>query len=128
MVGVMTCSAYGLDAVDRAIEQWPKDVVGAVVAAVVDEMVGVMAVSKELCPVETGALRDSGAVSEPVVDGTGAFVILSYGGNGSVPYALIQHENLAYLHAAGKEAKFLERPLLEWANQGLVAIRAKVGA
>jgi hypothetical protein len=96
---------------------------------------GIMAQSKELVPVDTGALRASGYVELPVIDGLGASVELGYGGPASRPnpktgeetdvYAIIVHEDLEAHHKVGI-AKYLEIPFLQ-AQRGMASrIRAGV--
>lgn len=85
-------------------------------AALYQEAEDIMAKSKPLVPVDTGALRASGQVQTPRVSGNAVSVTLGYG-NSSVAYALIVHENLSAHHDVG-QAKYLEQPFLE-ATQGL---------
>jgi len=72
--------------------------------------------SKRLAPLDTGNLRGSGFGE---VDATGSdevigTVIFNAGvdDNGN-SYALIQHENMAFRHPRGGQAKYLEQPLNE---------------
>lgn len=74
----------------------------------------IMAVAKGQTPVDTGALRASGQVSLPTVEGSTVSVELGFG-NSSVNYAVFVHENLQAKHPVGK-AKYLEDPVLQWAN------------
>jgi len=71
-------------------------------------------------PIDTGALMGSGLVPPPEIDSRGATVIMGFGGP-AAPYALIQHENLAYHHPVG-QAKYLSEPV----NRELPAIRKAV--
>lgn len=61
--------------------------------------------SQAIVPLDESPLQNSGAVT---VDGTS--VIVSYGVGESAEYAVIQHENLQYSHAPGRQAKYLEQP------------------
>lgn len=70
----------------------------------------VMAESKRLVPVDTGALKGSGYVTAPAVDGGKIEVELGYGGP-AAQYAVRQHEDLSLRHPGGGQAKFLEQPL-----------------
>lgn len=76
---------------------------------------GILARGQDLVPFDTGALFDSGEVSEP--EGVlGSYVSIEIGfGNEKVNYAIIQHENLEYKHPNGGQAKFLEQPCMEQA-------------
>lgn len=70
----------------------------------------VMAQSKRLVPVDTGALKGSGYVDQPRVELGRVSVELGYGGPASA-YAVRQHEDLSLRHPDGGQAKFLEQPL-----------------
>ena len=67
----------------------------------------VMTVSKGQTPVDTGAMRGSGYVTEPDVTGAKVTVEAGYGGP-SDHYVVEQHENLSIQHRNGG-AKFLEK-------------------
>lgn len=67
--------------------------------------------SKEIVPYDTGALQRSGKVKG--YPGQYPVVYTSYGSS-SVPYALIQHENMNYFHPGGKKAKYLEIAVKEF--------------
>lgn len=103
----------------------------AVCSALFIEGESIMAKSKELVPVDTGALRASGTVKKPVKDKTGKIsVSLEYGGvargvfvserttnvkkdpNVS-EYALKVHEDLSAWHIPPTQAKYLEMPFRE---------------
>lgn len=85
-------------------------------AALRAEAERIMAASKRLVPVDTGALRASGRVEGPVWGGETVSVGLLYGGP-AAPYAVYVHENLAARHPTG-QAKYLEQPVNE-ATAGL---------
>lgn len=72
----------------------------------------VMTRAKELCPVDTGALRSTGHVDPPERKGQDFEIVLGFGGP-AVPYAEEVHENLEARHNEGQQAKFLETPLNE---------------
>jgi hypothetical protein len=67
--------------------------------------------SKKRTPVDTGNLRASTYVTEPIIDGDHISVSIVVGGV-AAPYAVYVHENLEAFHEVG-EAKFLESTLLE---------------
>jgi hypothetical protein len=80
----------------------------------------VMTASKEIVPVDTGALKSTGVVLQPVISGDRIDVLLGYGGPArnktgkDVGYAWYVHENLEGHHFHGNgQAKYLERPLME---------------
>lgn len=83
--------------------------------AVVLEGERIMAESKGECPVDTGALRASGNVSQEE-EGT---VTLGY----PLDYAVYVHENLSAIHPTGK-AKFLEDPV----NRNLPILPETIGS
>ena len=65
----------------------------ALAAALYQEGQGILGVSQaEYVPVDQGALRGSGFVREPVVEGPLVTVTIGYGGV-AAPYALAIHEN-----------------------------------
>lgn len=66
---------------------------------------------EEFVPVDLGALRASGHVTQPKSMGDETVVELVYGGP-AAPYAVIQHERLDFDHNVG-QAKYLEIPALE---------------
>ena len=61
--------------------------------------------SHKYVPYDTGRLQESGKVKG--YPGRYPVVYTSYGGP-DVPYALIQHENMSYIHPGGRKAKYLE--------------------
>lgn len=67
--------------------------------------------SKKIVPWDTGTLKDSGRVEDPVVDSNGIEVEISYGGAAS-KYAGIVHENMNARHKDGTSAKYLEIPVM----------------
>lgn len=88
----------------------------------------IMAVSKRLVPVDTGALRASGFVELPEIQGDRVSVTLAYGGP-AADYAVPVHENLQARHTVG-QAKYLEEPFLA-AREGVLdelreALRAAI--
>lgn len=70
-----------------------------------------MTESKRRVPVDTGVLRSSGFVQEPVRSGRNISVTLGYGGAAS-SYAVPVHENLEAFHPHG-QSKYLESVLDE---------------
>jgi hypothetical protein len=72
----------------------------------------IMTVAKERVPVDLGALRASGYVSEPQREGGSVVVELGFGG-AAAAYAVRQHEDLSLNHPGGGQAKFLESALDE---------------
>lgn len=61
--------------------------------------------ARDLVPIDTAALERSGrAVVDP--DKMEATVLFD------TPYAVIQHEDLTFRHAPGRQAKYLEQPMI----------------
>jgi hypothetical protein len=64
----------------------------------------VLGVAQELVPLEEGPLQKSGRV---VVSKQGHQAQIVF----DTPYAVVQHENLDYQHAPGRQAKYLSTPM-----------------
>ena len=67
----------------------------------------ILAESKKICPVETGFLRGSGYVTEPVIAYGQILLSIGYGAG----YAYWVHELIENYHHPPTKAKFLEEPL-----------------
>lgn len=63
----------------------------ALSVALYREALRIFAESQRITPVDTGALRGSGVVTEPRVTGTTVEVVIGYGGP-AAPYAVYVHE------------------------------------
>ena len=74
--------------------------------------------SKEQVPLDTGALKNSCAVS---ASDDGMQGCVSY----DTPYAVIQHEVTTFQHQRGRKAKYLEDPAFDGGVQGRMAQAAK---
>ena len=104
----------------KAIAQkFPKHVASGIYVEAQIEMTE----AKRRCPVSPlpapsgvvpGTLRASGQVGDPEFEGKNISVTLSFGGPGSgaEDYAIVQHENLEFVHTTG-QAKWLESTLDE---------------
>jgi hypothetical protein len=68
-----------------------------------------MTASKQIVPLDDGKLMDSGFVDDPKINRNSISVGLFYG----TEYALIQHEDMNFKHAAGRKAKYLIDPVKE---------------
>jgi len=84
---------------------------------VFSEALEIMAASKKIVPVKTGALRGSGRVEPPKASGSDISVMMVYGGP-AAPYAFKVHED----HPT--KSKFLERP----ADERLEGFQARMKA
>lgn len=64
--------------------------------------------SQAIVPLDETPLQQSGTIQQ-----IGNNVYIGYGFGESAAYAVIQHENLQYAHAPGRQAKYLEQPFRE---------------
>lgn len=62
----------------------------------------VLAESRRLVPLEEGTLERSGRVTIDGLEGAVTY---------DTVYAVVQHEELTYRHAPGRQAKYLEQPM-----------------
>lgn len=69
--------------------------------------------SQGYCPVDTGALVDSGSIESGVEIGDKAFCRISYGNGGQIHYAAIVHERTDLHHTFPTRAKFLQSAVEE---------------
>lgn len=98
---------------------------GNIKEALYAEAQAILSTSRELVPVgETGNLQSSGRVHDPFVVGKTTSVEITYGGAAGgdemVNYAIIQHENEDFKHAPGRQAYYLQEPMMD-ASEGLSA-------
>ena len=77
--------------------------------------------SQDEVPIDTNALRTSGQLGFPTIEGKNVVVEISYGG-AAVDYAMIVHEDLEARHREGKKAKYLEDP----ARRALVGMDGRI--
>jgi hypothetical protein len=75
---------------------------------------------EEFCPIKTGALKSTGHVQHPQINGADVTVALGYGGP-AAPYAVVVHETNKHYNF-DKQWKYLETPLKE----ALPAIQQKL--
>jgi len=114
----------GVPQMQRNLQRAAAQIRDKVAAALYREAERVMTKSKrDHVPVDTGTLRASGHVEQPVRKGRNVSVTLAFGGP-AAPYALAVHEHLSrhsppsWQHGhvtfspAGRGPKYLERPLL----------------
>ena len=95
--------------------KWGATAVPAVAQALHEEAQRIFERSQDLVPFDEGTLAQSGQVFPPAVIGDGVMVEIGYGGAASA-YAEVQHENLAYRHDPGRQAKYLEEPFYDRLN------------
>ena len=105
----------------RAISaKYPDDVARALYREAQIEMTE----AKRQTPVDTGVLRASGHVQDPIHAGKHISVTLAFGGAAET-YALIVHEDLEAFHRIGN-AKFLEGPLKQSAPYMAARVAARI--
>lgn len=108
----------------QAVQRHTKE---AMTLAAVKHANKVMSASKQLVPVDTGALMISGEVLDPVVTDQDVSVDLVYGTSEPTSnYAIVQHERLDFNHPNGGQAKYLDQPLLAMADDLTTAIAETV--
>lgn len=119
-------SLTGVEKVAKKVQDYGAKAGRHVAASLYYEAELMMTEAKRLTPVDTGALRASGIVEQPVI-GLGGFgsdvsVRLGFGGP-AAPYAVYVHENLDpnVQHKVG-QAKFLETAVLN----GVVGLAERI--
>lgn len=119
----------GQKEIGRKFGKYGRAVADAIPGALFREANRIMTDSKKLVPVDTGALRSTGHVEEPVRKGRKVSVEIGYGGPagsggsvepgkgrsgnpapGHVGYAVLVHEDMTAGHVVG-QAKYLETPI-----------------
>ena len=98
----------------------------ALVLAAAEKAVGtaaehVLGESTKVVPIEEGTLSRSGR-TDTERDGATVVAAVSY----DTPYAVAQHERLDFRHDEGRQAKYLETPLLAEANTVRDIVAAEV--
>ncbi len=111
----MSLEVKGVELVVGNLDKAHVELVQAAAAGLYQAGEAMMADSKaNFVPVDTGTLKNSGFVEQPVIDEGLIQVTLGYGG-AAEDYAVVQHERLDYHHAVGGP-KYLERPVLNAAK------------
>jgi hypothetical protein len=100
----------GGDEARRTLRALGDNAGAAMGAALYLEAERIMADSRPLVPVDTGALRASGHVRPAVEGANRVSVIFGYGGPAK-KYAVPQHQRTDYRHRVG-QAKYLSEPTL----------------
>jgi Bacteriophage protein of unknown function (DUF646). len=98
----------GQDKVIGRLRSLGGDSTRVLAAALYQEGEGLIAEAKQETPVDTGALRASGYVAQPVTENSKVTVQVGFGGI-AAPYAVFVHENAEANHPVGKW-KYLEDP------------------
>lgn len=112
----------GMDAILRLLLRGSDAALDATRRGLYEEANIIFNKSVRLVPFHYGTLAASGRVHDPVVDGRDVMVEITYGGPAAsknpkkpgevyIGYAEIQHENMSFKHAPGRQAKYLENPV-----------------
>ena len=113
----ITHEITGIEKIRALIKSHKEKAVQALKRELYVEAEGIMTQSKELVPVDTGNLRDSGTVALPRQEGSVVLQELGFGGS-AADYAVYVHENTVVFHPVGM-AKFLEIPFRQ-AQRGMI--------
>lgn len=116
----MTVTVHGLAELASRFRALSADVVNDAEAEIEESLQKLMEDSQELCPVKTGALRDS-AYFNVTRQGDRVSGEVGY----SADYALEVHEDTTREHATGT-AKFLETPFVAGQDEVVKAIGERV--
>ncbi len=108
----MKIELEGKDQVALALRLLGPRAAKAAAAALFKEANAIMNKAKEITPVDTSTLKNSGHVRVPEINGSEVTVAMGFGGAAS-EYAVKVHEDLDAYHKPPTQAKFLERPFLE---------------
>lgn len=108
----MRIQLRGIEQVQRRLQHVADTTARSLAAALTVEAEAIMGKSKEIVPVDTGALRSTGHVQPPETAGAQVTVEMGYGGP-AAPYAVFVHERVELRHNPPTQAKFLEQPALE---------------
>jgi hypothetical protein len=120
-VGV-TFKIRGLDKVIKAIDRRVLEYRVAVAAGVYMLANEIMTDAKRRTPVDVGALKGSGYVTQP--EEAGGWIVSNLGfGGPAKDYAIVQHERTEFSHPEGGEAKFLENAANAFTGSGARIVR-----
>lgn len=120
----------GLDQVQQRLQTVLRQMTAAAPGALVEEGQRIMDVSQGLVPVDTGLLKSTGQVQ--LFDAYQATVVeLSYGMDGTAPYAAIVEFDTTMNHPNGGQALYLSEPFFAatagMAERLAASIRAQMG-
>lgn len=125
----VTAELQGLEAAEKNFNDKLRQIKRYSVKGITDVALDLLSKAVQLAPVDTGDLRGSGSATVNGVEvargsGSGSTGIVGAAPEGdadevwaevgfSAEYAYVQHENLAYNHPKGGQAKYLEKPFVE---------------
>ena len=127
---MFTVEITGLEDVGQRVETVLRQLGQAGQHALYQEGVTIMGASHDLVPIDTGLLRMTGFVSNPVMEGTTAMVELRYGAHGMAPYALVVHEDRIppMNHPRGGHSHFLSEPFFAATDGMLERLAAAIAS
>ena len=102
----------GVTNLQRSLGQMRTEILPVAKEVIYAEAQNILSDSREIVPFLRGVLSSSGRVHEPVMYSDSVLVEVSYGG-AAAPYAEVQHENMEFAHAPGREALYLYTPVEE---------------
>lgn len=106
----------GLAELQQRLQALVVEVTPLMAIAVQQEGDAILEESQPLVPIDTGALRESGTVSDAAIMGAVASVQISYGGPGEgfertpSTYAIRVHEDVTMRHPRGGQSHYLSQP------------------
>ncbi len=100
----------------KNFQAWVVHMEGQTVNVLKDALQPTFDKSQVLVPKKDGDLKASGYLETRVFQGK-SVVEMGYGKGGKPEYAILQHEDLEFHHDAPTQAKFLEQPLLDDADE-----------
>lgn len=109
---MITMDLQGIQAVTQNLQRLQRPPTHVLGGALYAEGNRIMGRSVTLVPVDTGLLRSTAHVERPVESGPEVSVTLSYGGNGTAPYAWIQEWNTEFNHPQG-QSHYLQQAVFE---------------
>lgn len=120
----------GLDQVQRRLETVIRQMITGAPGAAVEEGNRIMGASQPLVPVLTGLLRSTAHLQ--LFEAYQAIIVeLSYGMEGTAPYAAIVHEDTTMNHPNGGQSHFLSQPFFAatagMAERLAASIRSNMG-
>jgi hypothetical protein len=116
-----TVETEGLEFLIEDMSRLPYKLQAKMAAVLKRQLTEVLNKAKDLAPYESGDLADSGRLNGPRITGGSVYFSIDFGVDPPLIRAIIQHENLTFKHPGGKQAKYVETPLTEWASQGPIA-------
>jgi hypothetical protein len=113
---MISLTLTGIAEVTQQLQRLVTAPLPAVGEALYEEGNRIMGQSVQLVPVDTGLLRSTAHVERPVTTGARVEVELSYGSEGTAPYAARIEFDITLNHPHGGQAHYLQQPLFAATN------------